>query len=258
MVNIMNVGNALPQRNTNPNISETRNIQPGNCRQTFSNQPSGRLNFLRLGTNFLANGIRRTTQAVQSRFRPSAQSNKVTEPVATLKDIFILNKRYFYPKSVRLFSSSDNSEQHPIFTGRFVNWLTNNNAGMHDVNLDPKTEDPHGCKTMLDLLKSKEIELEFEGLLGIWLSKMLDVDGDHFEKFVIGVGLLNFRNYKTADSLAIINRTVTALTEEMERIKLRYAIMYLGWCFHALRYDQAFFIEKKVYGVQNYLVGLLR
>jgi len=256
----MNVGNALPQRNTNPNISETRNIQPENCRQTFSNQPSGRLNFplLRLGTSFLANGIRRTAQAVQSRFRASAQSNKVTEPVAMLREIFILNKRYFYPKSVRLFSPSDNSEQHPIFRRQFINWLTNNNAGMHDVNLAPRTQDPHGCETMLDLLKSQKIELEFEGLLGIWLSKMLDIDGAHFEKFVIGVGLLNFRNYKTTESLAIINRTVTALTEEMERIKLRYAIMYLGWCFHALRYDQAFFIEKKVYGVQNYLVKLLR
>lgn len=228
MVNIMNVGNALPQRNTNPTISERRNVQPENCRQTFSNQPSGRFSLLRQGRSFFANSIRKAAEVIQSSFRTSVQSNKVPEPIAILRDIFILNKRYPYPKSVRLFSPSDNSEQNPIFGRQFKNWLTNNNAGLHDVNLDPKTQDPYGCKTMLDLLKSQEIELEFEGLLGIWLSKMLDVDGDHFEKFVIGVGLLNFRNYKTLESLAIINRTVTALTEEMERIKLRYAIMYLG------------------------------
>lgn len=258
---MLNLRNLNPQTGSYVGDAQPRgrNLESLACRQTFSGQPANRevQPIARPKRTFFVRVIRRNTARVNRAVRAMIGTNIGFK----LKEIFKLFQIYKNPTFVRLFSPTDNTDTNSKGR-RLVNWLTDPNAiqntGIHDLNFDPNIPNKFGCKTMLQALIDGDIKLEFEGLLGIWLGKMLNTDHEHFLKFVTGVGLLNFKNHLAGGTKTIIGLETPILTEKMEKIKHIYSLLYLGLCLHMLINDKAVSIQKKTYNVQTYLQRLVR
>lgn len=174
-----------------------------------------------------------------------------------LQKIFKLNQIYLNPVFVRLFSSSDNTDRNVYNKKILKNGLTTGRIGKYDVNLDPTRQNQFGCQTILELLQSGEFQLEFNSLFGIWFQKLFNTDGEHFLDFVVTLGLLNFCNHKGQGTKTILGKEIDVLTDDMEKTRHSYSLMFLGLCLHMLINDRAVSIKKKPYWVQEYLQKLL-
>ncbi len=235
-----------------------RNVQP--VAPTFLPPPirsSGRVTPIqRIRRNFSnLRIIDRFTSGIQA----TSSGPEPDQPIEVqkLQKIFTLGKIYENPTFCRLFSDTDNQDKDPNTNKKLQNHVTTDNTGKHSINFDPNVENKHGCEKMLELLKSGEITLHFDSLIGIWLSKMLELKGDHFLEFVTAVGLLDFRPYKVEGTKIILDEQVSNLTDKMEKIKDKYTLIYLGLCLHMLINDKPTSIVKKRYRVQEYLRRVL-
>ena len=241
-----------------------RTLSPQVSRQTFLNTSNTGFNLLQripisTRTRMLiarrARVVRIATQrAVQATVKVVTR-RKVQVPTQNQLQIqtqFDLRTIYKDLAFVELFSSKEKRIQDPN-TGR---QLENCLDGNHKVNLNPKTSNKHGCRTILELLRSEDMELELPSLLEIWLAKMLNTDNEHHLKFVMGAGCIDFINYLSGAIKKILNIDTPVLTEKMEKIKHLYALLYLGLVLHMLITDKAVSIEKKPYGIQTYLAYL--
>ena len=233
-----------------------RTLSPQVSRQTFLTTPStgftlpipararrvvaGRARVVRIAAQ---KAVRATVKAVRQKVQVPTKNQ------LQIQTRFDLGKIYKDLAFVELFSSNEKITQDPNIGKQLKNWLDGN----HKVNLNPKTSNKHGCKTILELLRSGDMELELPSLLEIWLAKMLNTDNGHHLKFVTGVGCIDFINYLSGAIRKILNIDTPVLTEKMEKIKHLYALLYLGLVLNMLIKDKAISIEKKPYGIQTYL-----
>jgi hypothetical protein len=235
-----------------------RNVQP--LAHTFLPPPissSGELTRIqRIRKNFPNLRITdRFISAIQATFSGLGRDQPIE--VQKLQKIFTLGQIYKNPTFCRLFSASDNKDKDPDNNKKLKNHATTENNCKHSINFDPNVENQHDCKKMLEMLKSGEITLHFDSLIGIWLWKMLELTNTHFLEFVTAVGLLDFRPYKVEETKKILDKQVSILTDQMEKIKDKYGLMYLGLCLHMLINDKPTSIVKKRYRIQDYLIRFL-
>ena len=90
------------------------------------------------------------------------------------------------------------------------------------------------------------MKLLLESLVDIWPSKMFNINHPHSLEYVTGVGLIDFRPFRTGSRTKILGRTVDSLTDKMEKIRHIYTLLLLGFCLYLLLNTRPTHIKKKL------------
>ena len=113
--------------------------------------------------------------------------------------------------------------------------------------------------TILEALQQGSIELEWEGLINIWLAKMLNPFGKHWDEFIVGFGFFNAKNYPMPSSRQsrLMGWNIYRYSKKIKKVQRLYAFIYLGLILNLLISRRPTYIEQREYDVQTYLRYLL-
>ena len=257
--------------------SITRNQQSSFYRQTFSVGNRSR----RVDVNPILQPLRNWVAPAVETLVPIVSANQrtrtiqiivsgLTRPIVSALNLrpncrFVKNKKYFKQNRVVLWDKndicyeddkSDNNRNKPNKPRRRLENLIGDPLRL---SLNPKLGDSD-YPTLLEALQQGSIELEWEGLINIWLAKMLNPLGKHWEEFIVGLGFFNAENYLLPFprfGRKIMGRKTYRYSKKIKKVQRLYAFIYLGIALNLLILTRPTYIQQRDYDVQAYLRYLL-